>query len=412
LFDSRLWVCVCEGWRNAAPTPEQWTEILEAAETIDAPPEFFSAFTENLANGSSQENIKFPDELMGQAQRVAQRIWNRVLKLTNVEGSDEKAWLTVAINRPGGKLAEFWLQCISAARKRAGDSWQGLPSEVASSVAGILRSSTGAASDARIVFASQVHYFFHLDPVFAERELLPLFDWSTDPLRAEQCWHGYLWSGRWLPGLTERLLPQFDETLNRLTAMPDDLRQRAISHAAALALFGLDNPLASGWLVKTVGKLPESGLDHFTSEIDRLLDDTAPSIVEQIWDRWLKAYWQLRLLGKPKPLSQKEATEMVYWSLSLGQRLPDALHLLQQMQVMVQFEYSNIFYRIEQKGISKTQPEATADLLLFVLSRQRRFYASDQAKNVWRNLKAGGIPPELLKKVREAMFALGYDPEE
>ena len=73
----------------------------------------------------------------------------------------------------------------------------------------------------------------------------------------------------------------------------------------------------------------------------------------------------MRLLGKPKPLSQKEATEMVYWSLSLGQRLPDALQLIQQMQVMVQFEYSDMFYRVEQKAISKSQPEATADLLLF-----------------------------------------------
>jgi hypothetical protein len=349
---------------------------------------------------------------MGLAQRVAERIWERVLKLTDVEGTDETDWLTVAINRPGGKLAEFWLQRISVARKTAGDSWQGLPSEVASSVAKILRSSAGAAADARTVFASQLHYFFHLDSVFAERELLPLFDWNTEPLRAEQCWHGYLWWGRWLPGLTERLLPQFDETLNRFNKMPDDLRQHAISHAAGLALFRFDNPLASGWLVKTVAKLPESGLDSFTSEIDRLLDGTAPTIAEQTWDRWLKAYWEMRLLSKPKPLSRKEATEMVYWSLSLGDRLPDALHLIQHMHGMVQFEHSDMFYRVDRKGIAKSQPQATANLLLFSLSVQKRLYPSDPVMNVWRDLKAGGIPPELLKEVREAMLALGCDPEE
>ena len=162
-----------------------------------------------------------------------------------------------------------------------------------------------------------------------ERELLPLFDWNADPLRAEQCWHGYLWWGRWLPGLTERLLPQFDETLNRLAKLPNDLRRQAISHVGGLdrylALFHFENPVASGWLTKTVAKLPQSDLDRLTSEIGRLLDDTAPTVAEKIWDRWLKDYWEMRLLGKPKPLSRKEATEMVYWSLSLGQRLPDAL---------------------------------------------------------------------------------------
>jgi hypothetical protein len=80
LSNSRLWYCVCEGWRNAAVTPEQWTAILEVAETIDAPPEFFSAFAENLANGSRRQQHRLPDELMGQAQHVAERIWDRVLK--------------------------------------------------------------------------------------------------------------------------------------------------------------------------------------------------------------------------------------------------------------------------------------------------------------------------------------------
>jgi hypothetical protein len=364
-------------------------------------------------NGSRREQHRLPDELMGQAQRVAERIWDRVLKLTAVEGAERKDWLTVAINRPGGKLAEFWLQRISVARKKAGDSWQGLPSEIASSVAEILRSSAGAAADARIVFASQLHYFFHLDSAFAERELLPLFDWNADPLRAEQCWHGYLWWGRWLPGLTERLLPQFDETLNRLDKMPDDLRQHAISHVAGLALFLFDNPVASGWLTTTVAKLPQSDLDHFASEIDRLLDDTAPTVAEKIWDRWLKDYWEMRLLGKPKPLSRKEATEMVHWSLSLGQRLPNAVQLIQQMHSLVQFEHPDMLYRVEQKGIAKSQPQATADLLLFFFkSTQKHFYASDHVDKVWRDLKAGGVQPELLKKVREAMLALGHDPEQ
>lgn len=250
-----------------------------------------------------------------------------------------------------------------------------------------------------------------------ERELLPLFDWNADPLRAEQCWHGYLWWGRWLPGLTERLLPQFDETLNRLAKLPNDLRRQAISHVGGLdrylALFHFENPVASGWLTKTVAKLPQSDLDRLTSEIGRLLDDTAPTVAEKIWDRWLKDYWEMRLLGKPKPLSRKEATEMVYWSLSLGQRLPDALQLIQQMHGMVQFEHPDMLDRVDRKGIVNSQPQATADLLLFFLkSTPKHFHASDHVKNVWRDLKTGGVPPELLKKVREAVLALGHDPEQ
>jgi hypothetical protein len=277
----------------------------------------------------------------------------------------------------------------------------------------MLRSPAGGAAHARIVFASQLHYFFQLDSVFAERELLPLFNWSADPLKAEQCWHGYLWWGRWLPGLTEKLLPYFDETLNRLDEMPDDLRKHAVSHVAALVLFRFDNPVASGWLTKTVAKLPQSDLDRFASEVQRLLSDTTPAVAESIWDCWLRDYWEMRLLGTPKPLSRKEATRMVHWSLNVGQRLVDALKFIQQMEGMVEFEHPDMLYLIERIGIAKSQPQATADLLLFFFkSTPKHFYASEHVGKVWADLKAGGVAPEILKKIREAMLALGHDPEQ
>jgi len=61
-----------------------------------------------------------------------------------------------------------------------------------------------------------------------------------------------------------------------------------------------------------------------------------------------------------------------------------------------------MLYRIEQKGLAKSQPQATAKLLLFFFkSMSRHFHASDFVDSVWRDLKAGGVSPELLKKIRE-----------
>jgi hypothetical protein len=179
-----------------------------------------------------------------------------------------------------------------------------------------------------------------------------------------------------------------------------------------LALFCFSDPVSSGWLTKTVAKLPQSDLDHFTSEIDRLLDDTGPVVAEKIWDRWLKNYWEMRLQGIPRPLSQKEATEMVCWSLSLGQRIEDAGQLVQQMRGKVQFEYPDLLYRVDKKGIAKSQPCTTAELLLFFLeSGPKFFHASEHVERVWTDLKADSVPPELLRRIREAMLALGHDPE-
>jgi hypothetical protein len=39
-------------------------------------------------------------------------------------------WLTLAINRPAGHVAEFWIRVVSADWTAAGDDWDGLPSEL------------------------------------------------------------------------------------------------------------------------------------------------------------------------------------------------------------------------------------------------------------------------------------------
>ena len=154
---------------------------------------------------------------------------------------------------------------------------------------------------------------------------------------------------------------------------------------------------------KVTTSLPSSPAD---------VDDTVPAVAEKIWDRWLKNYWEMRLLGTPKPLSQKEATEMVYWSLSLGQRIAAAVKLVQQMRGTVQFEHPDLLYRVDKKGIAKSQPCATAELLLFFLeSAPKFFYAGEHVKRAWVDLNADSVPPELLRKIREAMLALGHDPE-
>ena len=104
---------------------------------------------------------------------------------------------------------------------------------------------------------------------------------------------------------------------------------------------------------------------------------------------------------------------MVYWSLDVGQRLTHALKFIQQMEGMVEFEHPDMLYLIERKGTAKSQPQATAELLLFFFkSTPKHFYASEHVGKVWADLKAAGIAPDILKKIREAMLALGHDPEQ
>jgi hypothetical protein len=413
LSDPDLWECVCQGWRNATLASGQWRLILALAEKVDAPNEFFQSFIDVLEHGSRRPQDALPDEHMDQAQRVADRIWKIALEnLPDLEAASHKDWLTTALNHPGGRLAEFWLQRISVARKLAAESWAGFPPQVLSSLTAMVDGASGAASMARVIFASQLHYFFSLDPEFAAAKLLPAFAWNADAKRAEQCWDGFIFWGRWLPGLTDQLLPQFRETINQISRFSDETRERLIDHIAGISVFRIDNPLADDWLFKILNGIEPGGRVELARAFDRLLEDATPQVTESVWGRWFKRYWETRLLQIPKPLVTKEANEMVSWPVGFGKYFPDAVQLVLRLGNAVQFEHSDLLCRLQRRGLAKAFPEATGELLIFYLkAKPKFFFLSNEGLALWKELKLH-LRNETLKRIRESMLELGSDPEE
>jgi hypothetical protein len=187
-----------------------------------------------------------------------------------------------------------------------------------------------------------------------------------------------------------------------------------VNHVAGISLFRIENPLTGNWLLNLLNKLGDEDREQLAQSFDRFLTDATPAVAEGAYKRWFKKYWETRLLGIPKPLVAKEANEMVFWPLGLGKYFPDAVNLVLGLKDLVAFEYSDLLYRLHGKGLAKAFPEATAALVLFFLhTKPKFFHLSEETKAVWKDLKlGGGVSPETLKAIREAMLQLGADPEE
>jgi hypothetical protein len=411
--EADLWSSVVAGFRNAKLSSQAWAAFLAFAVSTAAPRAFFEALTDVLEHGSTREADALPDDLMPLAQRVAQRIWSESLRHTTPSARQMTDWLTEAINRPGGKLATFWLQRISSAKRRGGEKWEAIPSEIAQSLRTIISDSSQAAAHARVVIASQLHYIFSIDPAFAQAELLPLFDWTRNATVAEQCWHGFLVWGRWLPGFTEKLLPSFDEMIRRASSQSDDVRRAIIMHITGLALYRLSDPLSNGWLPNVIRTLDEHDLCSLAAEIDHALSHVNVSTAEGIWERWLKRYWEERILGRPKPFGLDEAKHAGCWALSTGKYFPESVKLVAALQPTPRFEHIGFLSRIDSKQLARAHPAATADLLLVYFGAPDLHpYADDTLRNIWRALVQANLPPQQLRRLREAMFRFGLDPND
>src|SRR5439155_10362295 len=127
-------------------TAETWAAFLQFATSVTVPAPFFEATADLLEHGSTRETDTLPDELMPAAQKLAERIWSDCLRYTKPSSRQMEDWLIEAINRPGGKLARFWLERISSARRTQGDKWPAIPTEIAQSLRAIIGDSSQAAA--------------------------------------------------------------------------------------------------------------------------------------------------------------------------------------------------------------------------------------------------------------------------
>jgi hypothetical protein len=409
-----LWSSAIVGLCSAKLSAETWATFLQFASSVAAPAGFFETTTDLLERGSVRETDTLPDELMPAAQRVAERIWSESLQYTKPTSRQMEDWLVEAINRPGGKLARFWLERVSSAKRTDADKWRGIPIEIAEALRTVLRDSSQAAAHARVVVASQLHYLFSIDPAFAQAELLPLFDWTRNATTAEQCWHGFVMWGRWLPGFTEQLLPSFNQMVARAASeKSDNIRHATIMQITVLALYRLPDPLSKNWLPNVIRTLEKEELAALAAEIDHALSNADAPTVEGIWDRWLKRYWEERILGRPKPFSLEEARHTGCWALSAGKHFPEAVELVAALKPRPRFEHMGFLSRVDSKALAQKFPASTADLLLIYLSApDLHLYADDTLQNIWRALVQEKLPPEHLRKVREAIFRFGPDPNE
>ena len=68
--------------------------------------------------------------------------------------------------------------------------------------------------------------------------------------------------------------------------------------------------------------LDEDERVRFAADVDRNLEDTPESVVEKIWEKWLAACWDLRLLNKPKPVGVERGERNGMLVYNCGESFP------------------------------------------------------------------------------------------
>ena len=328
LWSIDIWNALIGGWTSTDLTEEHWKTILDILDSSPAIHGFgFYNITSLLERGIQSTSAPIPIAMLQQAKSLADQVWPLCEQMDPGENGGPDGWVGRAINHPAGRLMDFYVRALSKlqlAGSATGEAVREYERVFATAVEGRFYGDELA----RVVLASQMHFLFYISEDWTVQHLFPVLDAALGVRRAEQCWQGFLWTGRWSDAMLKHLLGYYEGRFPLLRNESDDILRSFCSHLAGIATYALVHPLEQGWLLRFLGVIEAKARVVWASQmrfVMRGLDEAAKA---DLWRRWLRDYWERRVQGMPLPLDSHESAAMLEWALNLGPVFPEAVDLV------------------------------------------------------------------------------------
>lgn len=401
LWPSDLWPALIRGLQESDLTTDGWRELL----TLASYPALQSAHAYDIANllyALVKDGGKpFALDLLEQANTISLPTWQTLE--ANAQDEDIDDWLSRAVNRPAGIIVEFWINGLSLLVHGKAGAERVMPENYRHWFTLVVQEAASKGGMGRSLLASQTAFLFGLDEAWTRQYVIPLFS-DPDRKKFAQAWDGFLVWGRLFPALVDVLLPAFVAAVPRLTADLDGRRQRFIELYTALAAFHVSDP--SQYLLPTLfqhGSLKDRL--GFASHLKYFLRQMQEATKQQLWNDWLRRYWQDRLQGVLAALDEAEIRKMLEWLPHLGEAFPDAVAFAVRFPP-IRIEHSHVLFELRDSELVTRFPAETAELLIYLANCTPGYHAADLARV---DARLPPISAQLRSRVDEA-FALAGVP--
>ena len=323
--------------------------------------------------------------LLDDADRVAAKLWLSLSQGPERYTEDGFDWLTTAINRPPGILAQFWLERFYTS---------GLHGETRTALSAIVQDSGVPGRLGRAVLAARLSVLLQKDEEWTQENLLPFFEYRDKD--AEDClavWEGFLYH----PHIDRRTFPHIEVALHVAAEQLQDgrhfleaeLREQFLRVCAKVVTHKpfVPDPMEK-WLPHVLRNCSVQDKEIFVAAIGRSLEKMSAEDREESWDRWLKEYWRLRQHGAiAGSLTREETTGMFNWLPCLRDiAFTEAVDLAVQTDPMPNLRHGFLFRELGEAGLCGEQPEAMTKLLLYLSKDESPAYAWYEGKKLIKNL--------------------------
>ena len=404
LWNTDIWQPLLRAWRRELDK-EKHSAVLSRLMHPELYPKHTQLSAEILHTLVKQGGVSYAGQLLPRANCLAIYLWSQID--CDEPPFERHDWLTTAINHSAGVLAQFWIGSISIWMDRQDPKPTQINADYQKALSIIMRDSSLAGRLGRSVFARYFSLLLSYDIDWIKREFLPLFETFNDKEDYQALWDGLTY-GRLTPAAVEVLDDAFINALPHIETVfsGQERRRRFIDIFAEILVYIANNPLAE-WTPRFFEYADSDSRSVFAAQIGHLLGRLDDSQQCELWERWLRQFWEGRLQGVPVGLIDGEITEMIRWTTRFKSLYPDAVKLATKMPNIEANSGRHIWtslHRIQDDRIWHSHPESTAKFLLYLKPLLLHYHSPDKIKQLIDELRQMQISPTLARALTE-LFA-------
>lgn len=420
-WETGAWLGLIEAWshgENMAGTDldkDRYKKVLKQIgnENLHGKEErdYFIIWTLNslVVNGGAPYAL----ELLSDTNRIAASLWDKIDE-HDAERPAPQGGLVVD-SRSASCLARYWLDGLSLLHRDLDSAPERLEQDWAEALSKIAQDHSPKGRAGRSALAQRFAFLLHVDKRWTEENLLPSFS-SPNEEEFLETWQGFL--TMWYPTkeAAEMLSKPSYEAVKRI--LPDNdnmLCNSFIDYYAYMVAAIVEDPLEK-WIPEFFKRGSEENRRFFTQRLDNLIRRSylpeQEDGLRDVWNRWIKRYWENRLHGVPKPLDNEEIKKMFSWPIYFGSAFPEAVDLAVQMEPTSAQEAGDarFLYRLSKTDLPSTSPKATAKLLLYLGNPPLSLGASMGLRSDWSeiidNLLTCDLPADLKRDLEDLRATL------
>ena len=293
-----------------------------------------------------------------------------------------------AINHAVGVITQFWMESIAIECSQARAEWSGLPQDVRSHLEDMLNAPREASRMVEVILVTRLQLLDSADSAWTEKHVLPLLDFEISSAangqpdskpqddRAWRCWSAYLYWGKPNNRLLEAGLDRmYLEVTRRVCgghpdqgSEPSPLGRSAKisllrSHLLGICMYFDQLIRKPEWLLELTSALSNENRVLFICAMSETFTELDDNAINQVWDGWLKQYWQQRLQGIPDQLQSLEAGAFAELTVKLGSNTLEAIRMSCERPASLRAQ-NKLLYNLNESEIVEKNPDEIARLLL------------------------------------------------